>query len=460
MLEELKKLTNPEFEALILAEVIFKGVVSHELNCKIKFEYFSDFFYSEIYKACIKFSNLQMKFDPLILINHFTQDEKAEEFKQVIMNLSSNYNPMATCLEYAAIVTELHKRREILKSTSNFNLMLLDLKNIGDIKRIVFEHEKELIDALNINGSKEVTSLSEIIKEKTDLIRENLNNPESSSDVVTGINAFDNMLGPLSPSDLIIVAGRPSMGKTAFVTNIATNIALNKHKNPYKKGSVLFFSLEMSSQQIGMRILASLSTFDASDFKNNKLSASALADLNQLEQDLKGIPFYVDDSAMLTVDAIFSKAKRTKEIFGLDLIIIDYLQLIKGNSKGNDNRVAEISEISRNLKQLAKELNVPVIALSQLSRAVEQRECKRPLLSDLRESGAIEQDADIVLFIYREEYYLSRSAPPMEESKRYAEWSMKLSDSRGKAELVVAKNRHGKTGIANMKFDEFRTKFS
>lgn len=459
MIEELKLLTNEEIESILLSEILYKGDVFDDINEEIKSEYFSNYFFGEIFAACVKLANVNIQIDPLILINHFASDEKSEVFKNIILELSQNFSNLASGISYAKIISELYKRRELLKKTKNFQLQLSDLRTVGDIKELVINHEKSLFSILNDETGSELKSISSLVKDKRDLIRKYLENPDVDTSLNTDFIDFDRMIGDLSPSDLIIVAGRPSMGKTAFVTNLATNIALAKKKSINRKGNVLFFSLEMSSSQIASRIITTRSNIDHVNLKSNKLSKEETLEIERVETELDLMPFYVDDSGMITVQSIITKAKRAREIHGVDIIIIDYLQLIKSNGKASDNRVNEISEITRSLKQLAKEMNVPVIALSQLSRAVEQRECKRPLLSDLRESGSIEQDADIVIFVYREEYYLSRSEPSMNDAKKYTEWKNKLNICRGKAELVVAKNRHGKTGIVYLNFDENKIRF-
>ena len=272
------------------------------------------------------------------------------------------------------------------------------------------------------------------------------------------------MLGGLQNSDLIILAGRPSMGKTALATNMAFNAA-KYFANSEEGGSVVMFSLEMSAEQIGLRILAEQSRIPSDRLRKGELNEKDSIELSNTYQEIHKLNFFFDDSPNLTVSELRSKLRRYKNNYKINLVLIDYLQLLKPESS-RDSRVNELSEITRNLKQLAKEFNLPVIALSQLSRQVENRDDKRPLLSDLRESGSIEQDADVVMFIYRESYYLqrnepNRSADETQESyqKKHNAWKDRNEEVFNKAELIVAKQRNGPTGKIELYFDDKYTKF-
>jgi replicative DNA helicase len=284
---------------------------------------------------------------------------------------------------------------------------------------------------------------------------------KKSEDVIglkTGLNDFDKKIGGLHKSDLIIVAGRPSMGKTAFATNIASNICNNKKST--KKKNVLFFSLEMSSEQLATRILSEISKISSEGIRTGNLSKNEFEKLIKSSENLKDLSLFIDDSPALTISSIRTRSRRLKRKQGLDLIIIDYLQLLSGESRNlNDNRVKEISDITRGLKAIAKELNIPIVALSQLSRKVEDREEKRPQLADLRESGSIEQDADLVVFLYREEYYLARTEPP-EGTEKHIMWTSKMEKVHNIAEAIVAKHRHGPISRVKLHFSAANTKFS
>ncbi len=273
----------------------------------------------------------------------------------------------------------------------------------------------------------------------------------------TGLTDLDSRLGGLHKQDLVIIAGRPSMGKTA----LATNIAFHAAKNIEKKGSkstVAFFSLEMSSEQLSTRILSEQSRIRSNDIRRGKVSEKEFEQFIETSKNIYALPLYIDETPAITIAAISNRSRRIKRLFGLDLIVVDYIQLMRSAGVKEYNRVQEVSEITQGLKALAKELDVPVLALSQLSRQVEQRDNKKPQLSDLRESGSIEQDADVVMFVYRESYYLENKEPTL-GSIEYAEWQQKMNEISGLAEIIVGKQRHGPTGNVKVEFEAMYTKF-
>jgi len=273
------------------------------------------------------------------------------------------------------------------------------------------------------------------------------------SGLPTGLKDLDAQMGGLQASDLIIVAGRPGMGKTALATNIATNIASAGHL-------VGFFSLEMSAEQLATRIIAERTGISSSAIRRGAVSEAEFDRLQNAATRMQALPLHVDQTGGLNVAQLAARARRLKRRHGLDVLIVDYLQLMRGpDGKARDSRVQEVTGITMGLKALAKELNVPVIALSQLSRAVEAREDKRPQLSDLRESGSIEQDADVVLFVYREEYYLA-NREPSPGSEEHIRWQAELEAATGKAELIIGKQRHGPFGTVPVRFDARVTRFA
>ena len=285
--------------------------------------------------------------------------------------------------------------------------------------------------------------------------------------VTTGLRDLDMRLGGLHRSDLVILAGRPSMGKTALATNIAFNAARAYREAHDDDGNLLssegavvaFFSLEMSSEQLASRILAEVTEIPSEKLRRGLFSQDDFVRLAQASRDLESTPLFIDDTPAISVAALRARARRLKRTRNLGLIVVDYLQLVRSTeTRRYDNRVLEISEITQGLKALAKELDVPVLALSQLSRQVEQRDDKRPQLSDLRESGAIEQDADVVMFIFREEYYHERRRPP-EAAPEFEEWRSKMNDVQGIAEVIIGKHRHGPTGTEKLLFNGQITKF-
>ena len=283
-------------------------------------------------------------------------------------------------------------------------------------------------------------------------------NDEGIVGVPTGLRDLDEKLGGLHKSDLLIIAGRPSMGKTALATNIAFNAAKKFQQDGKKKASVAFFSLEMSAEQLSTRILAEQSRIKSNDIIRGRISEDQFDKFIESSKDNSELPLYIDETPAISIAALSNRARRMKRINGLDLIVVDYIQLMTAVNSRRESRVQEISEITQGLKALAKELSVPVLALSQLSRAVEQRDNNKPLLADLRESGSIEQDADVVMFVYREAYYLERKEP-RPATVEYAEWQAKMSEVSNMAEIIVGKQRHGPTGNVFLEFEPHFTKF-
>jgi replicative DNA helicase len=289
------------------------------------------------------------------------------------------------------------------------------------------------------------------------------------SGLATHMDDLDRMMGGLQPSDLVILAGRPGMGKTALATNIGYNVAKawrgevrpDGHTVTVNGGIVGFFSLEMSAEQLATRIIAEQTGIPSNQIRRGGISEADFERIKDHSIELQGLPFFVDETGGLSVAQLAARARRLKRQRGLDLLVIDYLQLLQGSTKrSSENRVQEITEITTKLKALAKELNVPILALSQLSRQVESRDDKRPQLSDLRESGSIEQDADVVLFVYREEYYHLMRKPLESNREKFAEWLAESDKVHGKAEVIIGKQRHGPTGTVELQFDAAVTRFS
>jgi replicative DNA helicase len=277
--------------------------------------------------------------------------------------------------------------------------------------------------------------------------------------VPTGLTDLDEKLGGLHRSDLVILAGRPGMGKTALATNIAYHAAQNL-MSKQEKSSIAFFSLEMSSEQLSTRILSEHARIKSDDIRRGKVTESEISRYIETSRNIYNLPLYIDETPAITIATLSNRARRIKRLFGLSLIVVDYIQLMRAPNSNNrtDNRVQEVSEITQGLKALAKELKVPVLALSQLSRAVESRDDKKPQLSDLRESGSIEQDADVVMFVYREAYYLENKQPKL-GSIEHAEWQSKMNDVNGLADIILGKQRHGPTGTIKVEFEGIYTKF-
>ena len=380
---------------------------------------------------------------------------------EYLLKISENSISIINAKQYGELIYDLFLRRQLINIGTNLvNNSYTNFED-QDSNSIIEKIELDLFNLAN-NGD-----INKGPKKFDDILSEALVYAEKaykkSSDVAalkTGLSDFDKKIGGFHKSDLIIIAGRPSMGKTAFATNIGSNITQSKTKKDLSPSNVLFFSLEMSSEQLATRLLSEISQISSERIRTGNLSKIDFDNLMVGSEKLKNISLFIDDSPGLTLSAIRSRSRRLMRRNGLDLIIIDYLQLINGEGKNfNDNRVKEISDITRGLKAIAKEFNIPVVALSQLSRKVEDREEKRPQLADLRESGSIEQDADLVVFLYREEYYLARTEPP-EGTEKHAIWTNKMEKIHNVAEAIVAKNRHGPISRIRLHFNASNTKFS
>ena len=376
-----------------------------------------------------------------------------------LLKISENSISIINSKQYGELIYDLFIRRKLINLGTN---LINDSYDNFDDKNsdIIIENTESNLYNLTSDGDtqKGPKQFDNILSLTIDYAEKAY---KKSSDVIglkTGLNDFDKKIGGLHKSDLIIIAGRPSMGKTAFATNIASNICNGKNND--NKTNVLFFSLEMSSEQLATRVISELSQISSEGIRTGNLSKTDFEKIIVASEQLKNLSLFIDDSPALTISSIRTRSRRLKRKFGLDLIIIDYLQLITGESRNsNDNRVKEISDITRGLKAIAKELNIPVVALSQLSRKVEEREEKRPQLADLRESGSIEQDADLVVFLYREEYYLARTEPP-EGTEKHAMWTSKMEKVHNIAEAIVAKHRHGPISRVKLHFSATNTKFS
>ena len=398
-------------------------------------------------------------------IKNYIPDIQSKTHKELSHQIDQIVFSKDIFTSYLETLQDLHLRRELFKITQNKNNETTTFNTSSSIKDVFLDLEKKLFDLSNFKKDNyEFRDFASVTKASLKLVEKAFKKKGKYSGIVSGFRDLDNMLGGLQNSDLIILAGRPSMGKTALATNIAFNSA-KFFSQEQEKGSVVMFSLEMSAEQIGLRILAEQSKIPSDKLRKGELNEKDSLKLQNTYQEINNLNFFFDDSPNLTVSELRSKLRRYKNNNNIKLVLIDYLQLIKPESN-RDNRVNELSEITRGLKQLAKEFDLPVISLSQLSRQVENRDDKRPLLSDLRESGSIEQDADVVMFIYRESYYLQRNEPtrgadePHDSyQKKHDSWKNRNEEVFNKAELIVAKQRNGPTGKIELYFDDKFTKF-
>ena len=376
--------------------------------------------------------------------------------------------------DYARIIRDLAIRRELIKVGGKIQGNALRPESNQSGADLINSAERQLFD-LAERGSAErgFSSFAEALAESLVTAEAAFKRGGKIAGIPTGLRDLDEQLGGFHRSDLLILAGRPSMGKTSLATNIAYNAAAAYRYEKQDDGSkktidgaiVAFFSLEMSSEQLATRILAERTGINSHDIRQGKLTKADFERLSEATAELQNLPLFIDDTGGISISELTARARRLQRSEGLDMIVIDYLQLVTvSNSGGQTNRVQEVTQITTALKALAKDLNVPVVALSQLSRAVEQREDKRPQLSDLRESGSIEQDADIVMFVFREEYYLLRTEPPADpndsqSNEKWANWRKRMDDVHGTAEVIVSKQRHGPIGTVKLAFDARLTRF-
>ena len=439
----------------------------------LKAEHFYAPAHQRIFKAIQILCERGQTASPVTLKAYFEKDKDLDQVGGAVYlaDLAGSVISVVNVVDYATTIYDLHLRRELITFGNDVvnEAFSHELdRNAGDC---ITDAESKLYTLAETGEIKQgFVTLRDSILASIENAEKAFNTKGQVTGVTTGLKDLNDKLGGLHNSDLLILAGRPSMGKTALATNIAFNAAKAFRDSGGKEGAqVAFFSLEMSHDQLTTRILADQASISSDSLRKGNISEVQFRDFAQAAHSLSSVPLYIDDTPSLTIGAVRARSRRLKRKSGLGLIVIDYLQLLRGSGsrQSEANRVLEVSEITRGLKALAKELQVPVLALSQLSRGVEQREDKRPMLSDLRESGSIEQDSDVVMFVYREEYYLSREEPaqrPSEDSskfnERYANWSQRLQETANIAEAIVAKQRHGPIGIVKMQFDPNFTRFS
>ncbi len=396
--------------------------------------------------------------NPITLKNYF-EDEKDElNVPEYLVKITKFSTSARQAIEYSRIIYDMFVRRELIKISEQ----TIDTAKLNDLDtngQTIIENSERLLFDLAEKGSfnSSLIKFDEAVKQTIEMASAAYKNEEGIVGVPTGLRDLDDKLGGLHQSDLIIIAGRPSMGKTSLATNIAFNAA-QKLQDSGKKSTIAFFSLEMSSEQLSTRILAEQARIRSNDIRRGKISDEQFDKFIETSKNISELPLYIDETPALSIAAMSNRARRIKRLFGLDMIVVDYIQLMRGASFNKDGRVQEISQITQGLKAIAKELSIPVLALSQLSRQVEQRDDHKPLLSDLRESGSIEQDADVVMFVYREGYYLQRKEP-REATVEHAEWQAKMNEVAHLAEIIIGKQRHGPVGKVILEFEEQFTKF-
>jgi replicative DNA helicase len=449
---------NREAEQALLGALLLNNNTYEKVGDFLRVEHFADAVHGRIYRAIQRLIERGQIADPLTLKALFDQDNDLEtvEGGRYLAVLADSVISVINTEDYGRLIYDLYLRRQLInigeEVVNSAHSFTLDQPASTQLEAA----EQRLFDLANTGSDQRQFQLFGIaLRQAIETAQIAFKRDSHVVGITSGLTDLDKWLGGLHKSDLIILAGRPSMGKTA----LATNIAFNAATSPKDGGKVAFFSLEMSAEQLATRLLAQESGVPSDRIRRGEISHDDFPKFVEVSRRLHDIPLFIDDTPALSVSALRTRARRLQRQHGLDMIVIDYLQLLQGSDRrGSDNRVQEISEITRGLKALAKELNVPVIALSQLSRAVEQRDDKRPQLADLRESGSIEQDADVVMFVFREEYYEARREPPQGTDK-HREWQERMSQIYNMAEVIIAKQRHGPVGTVRLFFEGRLTRF-
>ena len=452
--------SNVEAEQHLLGSVLVNNDIIDEIANIINSEKFYDPIHIKIYEVIESLNNKGMIANPITLKNYFEKNQGLDDVGGVeyLVRLTRFSSSVKQAIDYAKIVHENYVKRELIQISHQIKTDSINPEDDKSSDLIIEDAEKLLFDLAERGSfSQSFMKFNLALDQSINMAEQAMKNDQGIVGVPTGLTDLDEKLGGLHKSDLVIIAGRPSMGKTALATNIAYHAAKNIQLKG-TKSSVAFFSLEMSSEQLSTRILSEQSRIKSNDIRRGKATEEELSRYIETSRDIYELPLYIDETPAITISTLSNRARRIKRLFGLNLIVVDYIQLMRTSSKKNDGRVQEISEITQGLKALAKELGVPVLALSQLSRAVEQRDDKKPQLADLRESGSIEQDADVVLFVFREEYYEEKKQPKL-GSIEHAEWQSKMSDIAGLAEILIGKQRHGPTGNIQVEFEGMYTKF-
>ncbi|MGF1625895.1 MAG: replicative DNA helicase [Alphaproteobacteria bacterium] len=469
---------NFEAEAALLGALLANNSAYDKVSDYLQPEHFADGAHGRIFAAIGRLIGAGQLANPVTLKNYFDKDAALEDIggADYLAELAGSVVTSSNAGDYGRLIYDLYLRRQlitlgddILHDARSFDIelqataqieqaeqRLFDLATTGEIERGFQDFRVALTKAIDITESA-------------------FRREGRISGVPSGFRDLDAKLGGLHASDLIILAARPSMGKTALATNIAFNAATSVTRDTDERGEtvelrhpVAFFSLEMSAEQLAMRVIAEKVGVSSEKLRRGELGSAQFESLVRASRELAELPLYIDDTPALSIAQVRTRARRLKRTHGLSLIVVDYLQLLApSQGRRSENRVQEVSEITRGLKALAKELDVPVIALSQLSRAVEQREDKRPQLADLRESGSIEQDADVVMFIFREQYYLERAEPAQRDDEslekfndRHDRWMHRCEEVYNTGEVIIAKQRHGPIGTIRLSFDGQYTKFS
>ncbi len=461
---------NIEAEQALLGAILVNNEAFYRVSDFLEPEHFYEPIHSEIYEVCAKIIRAGKTATP-VTAKTFLPDDLLEEvtMAQYLARLAAEATTVINAADYGQSVYDLAIRRSLIQVGEHMVEHAYESEVEATPEKQIEEAEKQLFELAErgrYDGG--FQGFNAALRDAIEMAGEAYHRDGTLSGTATGLTDLDRLMGGLQRSDLVILAARPAMGKTSLATNIAFHVARNYkaeptpdgHMRTVDGGSVGFFSLEMSAEQLATRILAEQSQISSSDIRRGNIHESQFSKLVDTSNLMAQVPLFIDDTGGLNVAQVMARARRLKRQKGLDLLIVDYLQLLSGSSRrAADSRVQELTEITTSLKALAKELEVPVIALSQLSRQVENRDDKRPQLADLRESGSIEQDADVVLFVYRDEYYL-KNKEPKEGTQEHLDWQNEMEAVHGRADVIIGKQRHGPTGTVQLAFDAQYTRFS
>ncbi len=457
--DQFKELPNNiEAEQAVIGSILVSNDIFDEINAIISSINFYDPMHQKIFEAVESLIYKGMLANPITLKNYFEDEKDDLNVPEYLVKITKFSTSVRQAIEYSKIIYDMFVRRELIKISEQ----TIDSAKLNDLDtngQSIIESSERLLFDLAEKGSfnSSLVKFDEAMKQTIEMASAAYKNEEGIVGVPTGLRDLDDKLGGLHQSDLIIIAGRPSMGKTSLATNIAFNAA-QKLQESGKKSSIAFFSLEMSSEQLSTRIISEQARISSNDIRRGRISDDQFDKFLETSKNISELPLYIDETPAISIASLSNRARRIKRLFGLDMIVVDYIQLMRGTTFNKDGRVQEISQITQGLKAIAKELSVPVVALSQLSRQVEQRDDHKPQLADLRESGSIEQDADVVMFVYREGYYLQRKEP-REATVEHAEWQAKMNEVAHLAQIIIGKQRHGPIGNVTLEFEERFTKF-
>ena len=457
--DQFKELPNNiEAEQAVIGSILVSNDIFDEISTIISSINFYDPMHQKIYEAIESLVYKGMLANPITLKNYFEDEKDDLNVPEYLVKITKFSTTVRQAIEYSKIIYDMFVRRELIK-ISEQTIDSAKLNELDTNGQTIIENSERLLFDLAEKGSfnSSLVKFDEAMKQTIEMASAAYKNEEGIVGVPTGLRDLDDKLGGLHQSDLIIIAGRPSMGKTSLATNIAFNAA-QKLQESGKKSSIAFFSLEMSSEQLSTRIISEQARISSNDIRRGRISDEQFDKFLETSKNIAELPLYIDETPAISIAAMSNRARRIKRLFGLDMIVVDYIQLMRGTTYNKDGRVQEISQITQGLKAIAKELGVPVVALSQLSRQVEQRDDHKPQLADLRESGSIEQDADVVMFVYREGYYLQRKEP-REATVEHAEWQAKMNEVAHLAQIIIGKQRHGPIGNITLEFEERFTKF-